>query len=79
MSDRTLELSTSSFDRRNAQNQRQCKYCMLSNNTIHLIPHPFSLQVVFGGSVAYVPQAAWIRNASLRENILFGKKDDEEK
>ncbi|KAH8110164.1 multidrug resistance-associated ABC transporter [Phellopilus nigrolimitatus] len=37
------------------------------------------LQVVFGGSVAYVPQQAWIMNATLRENILFGQEDDEEK
>ncbi|KAF5370913.1 hypothetical protein D9615_009789 [Tricholomella constricta] len=35
--------------------------------------------VVFGGSIAYVPQAPWIRNATLRENVLFGHKDDEEK
>ena len=25
------------------------------------------------GSVAYVPQQAWIQNTTLRENILFGK------
>ena len=25
------------------------------------------------GSVAYVPQQAWIQNLTLRENILFGK------
>lgn len=26
------------------------------------------------GSVAYVPQQAWIQNVSLRENILFGRQ-----
>lgn len=26
------------------------------------------------GSIAYVPQQAWIQNATLRENILFGSK-----
>ena len=26
------------------------------------------------GSVAYVPQQAWIQNASVRNNILFGNK-----
>ena len=26
------------------------------------------------GKVAYVPQQAWMRNTSLKENILFGKK-----
>ena len=25
------------------------------------------------GQVAYVPQQAWIRNATVRDNILFGK------
>ena len=34
-------------------------------------------QVVFGGSVAYVPQTAWIRNATLRENVVFGQEDDD--
>ena len=29
------------------------------------------------GSVAYVPQQAWIQNATLRENILFGKEYNE--
>ena len=36
-------------------------------------------EVVFGGSVAYVPQQAWIMNATLRENILFGREDNEER
>lgn len=26
------------------------------------------------GSIGYVPQQAWIQNASLRKNIMFGKK-----
>ena len=26
------------------------------------------------GAVAYVPQQAWIQNATLRDNILFGKR-----
>ncbi|XP_061856985.1 ATP-binding cassette sub-family C member 2 [Colius striatus] len=29
------------------------------------------------GSVAYVPQQAWIQNATLRDNILFGSELDE--
>ncbi len=29
------------------------------------------------GSVAYVPQQAWIQNATLKNNILFEKKLDE--
>ena len=28
------------------------------------------------GSVAYVSQQAWIQNASLKDNILFGKPSD---
>ena len=31
------------------------------------------------GSIAYVPQQAWIFHDSARENILFGKKYDERK
>lgn len=30
----------------------------------------------FQGSVAYVPQQAWIQNATLRDNILFGRTFD---
>ncbi|CAL1711021.1 unnamed protein product [Somion occarium] len=33
----------------------------------------------FSSSVAYVPQTSWIMNATLRENILFGRDDDEER
>lgn len=29
------------------------------------------------GSVAYVPQQAWIQNATLQDNILFGKSLEE--
>lgn len=35
--------------------------------------------VVFGGSVSYCPQSAWIQNATIRDNICFGKPFDEEK
>uniref|UniRef100_A0A3Q3RDE5 ATP-binding cassette, sub-family C (CFTR/MRP), member 3 n=1 Tax=Monopterus albus TaxID=43700 RepID=A0A3Q3RDE5_MONAL len=31
------------------------------------------------GSVAYVPQQAWIQNATLRDNILFGNSYNEQK
>ncbi|XP_076064714.1 multidrug-Resistance like Protein 1 isoform X2 [Oratosquilla oratoria] len=31
------------------------------------------------GSVAYVPQQAWIQNCTLQDNILFGKSLDKEK
>ncbi|KAH9476201.1 ABC-type transporter cicA [Psilocybe cubensis] len=35
--------------------------------------------VRFGGNVSYAPQTPWIRNATLRENILFGQPDDEDR
>merc|ERR1719351_353044 len=35
--------------------------------------------VEISGSVAYVSQQAWIQNAKLKDNILFGSKYDEEK
>lgn len=31
------------------------------------------------GSVAYVAQQAWIQNATVRDNILFGRPFDEER
>ncbi|KAF9243526.1 ABC protein [Melanogaster broomeanus] len=35
--------------------------------------------VSLGGRVAYCSQTAWIQNASLRDNIIFGRPFDEEK
>ncbi|KAF9046870.1 ABC transporter [Hymenopellis radicata] len=35
--------------------------------------------IVFGGSVAYCPQSAWIQNATIRENICFGRPFDEKR
>ncbi|KAH8103346.1 multidrug resistance-associated ABC transporter [Cristinia sonorae] len=32
--------------------------------------------VVFSSSIAYVPQSAWIMNATLRDNILFGREEN---
>ena len=29
--------------------------------------------MTFQGSIAYVPQQAWIQNATLESNVLFGK------
>lgn len=31
---------------------------------------------LFQGSIAYVPQQAWIQNATVRDNILLGKPFD---
>lgn len=35
--------------------------------------------VAASGTFAYVAQQAWILNATLRDNILFGKEFDEER
>jgi ABC-type multidrug transport system fused ATPase/permease subunit len=35
--------------------------------------------VTLHGSVAYVPQQAWIQNMTLRDNVLFGQPFNEEK
>lgn len=35
--------------------------------------------VRFNGSVAYCPQSAWIQNATIRDNITFGRAFDEER
>ncbi|KAH9928634.1 ABC transporter [Fomitopsis serialis] len=34
-------------------------------------------RVAFNGSIAYCPQSAWIQNATVRENICFGRAFDE--
>nr|XP_009677167.1 PREDICTED: canalicular multispecific organic anion transporter 2 isoform X2 [Struthio camelus australis] len=36
-------------------------------------------EVAVKGSVAYVPQQAWIQNATLKDNILFGHAPNEQK
>ncbi|KAF9560470.1 ABC transporter [Agrocybe pediades] len=35
--------------------------------------------IVFGGSVGYCPQGAWIQNATIRENICFGRPFEEDR
>ncbi|KAG6817159.1 hypothetical protein H0H87_012120 [Tephrocybe sp. NHM501043] len=35
--------------------------------------------VQFGGTVGYCPQSAWIQNATIRENICFGRPFEEDK
>lgn len=34
------------------------------------------MYILFQGTVAYVPQQAWILNATVEDNILFGMKMD---
>jgi ABC-type transport system involved in cytochrome bd biosynthesis fused ATPase/permease subunit len=35
--------------------------------------------IMLQGQIAYVPQIAWIQNASFKDNILFGNEFDEQK
>ncbi|KAJ7640732.1 multidrug resistance-associated ABC transporter [Mycena polygramma] len=41
--------------------------------------HPRKEEWVVKGMCAYVPQAAWLRNASIKDNILFSLPYDEER
>ncbi|KAH8915903.1 ABC transporter [Atractiella rhizophila] len=36
-------------------------------------------EVIFGGNLGFVAQMAWIQNATLRDNITFGRPFDEER
>ncbi|KAF8896247.1 ABC transporter [Infundibulicybe gibba] len=36
-------------------------------------------EIKFGGTVGYCPQSAWIQNATIRENICFGRPFEEER
>jgi len=35
--------------------------------------------ITYSGSIGYCPQQAWIQNATIKDNILFGKEYDKEK
>ena len=37
------------------------------------------VQCVFSSTTAYVPQAPWIMNATLRQNVIFGLEEDEQR
>ena len=36
----------------------------------------FRGKINLNGSISYVPQQAWIQNATVRDNIIFGKNYD---
>jgi len=44
-----------------------------------IVFNSLSYVTVMQGSVAYVAQQAWIQNATVRDNILFGKAFDEQR
>lgn len=48
------------------------KTTILNKSICHYVKFVFCFQ----GSVAYVPQQAWIQNATLMNNIVFGKSVD---
>lgn len=41
--------------------------------------YSYYVSIQISGSIAYVPQQAWIQNATLQDNILFGKQLDKHK
>ncbi|KAJ3229676.1 Canalicular multispecific organic anion transporter 2 [Chytriomyces hyalinus] len=55
------------------------KSSLLNATVGQLKPLNPDAKVVFNGSVGYAPQTAWIMNASLRDNILFGLPFDQER
>ncbi|KAG6836959.1 hypothetical protein H0H93_000601, partial [Arthromyces matolae] len=55
---------------------KDLKFSVPKGSFVAIVGRVGSGKVQFGGDVAYVPQTAWIRNATLRENVLFGLDDD---
>ncbi|KAI4891884.1 hypothetical protein NFI96_023859, partial [Prochilodus magdalenae] len=58
--------------------------CLMEDRAslVHAFCPPSSPRLALGmptGSVAYVPQQAWIQNATLKDNILFGSDPEEKK
>jgi len=54
----------------------------LDNDLMHVL-HNLSSQetsiIKMGGSLSYVQQVPWIRNKTIRDNILFGEQLDPER
>lgn len=71
----------------------RCYVAIINDINLRLftkVTEMFSQQILFqmeqisgsigiNGTIAYVPQQAWIMNATARENILFGLPFDKEK
>eukprot|EP01122_Echinamoeba_exundans_P009591 TRINITY_DN342_c1_g1_i1.p1 TRINITY_DN342_c1_g1~~TRINITY_DN342_c1_g1_i1.p1 ORF type:complete len:1306 (+),score=276.46 TRINITY_DN342_c1_g1_i1:705-4622(+) len=55
-----------------------CGKSTLCQAVLQEIPHVTG-EVVVNGQLAYVPQEAWIFNATVRDNILFGQPFDEKR
>ena len=55
-------------------------FCFTLNDLLEInIPLTNIFNDQLQGSLAYVPQQAWILNTTLRENILFGEAFEEER
>jgi len=54
-------------------------YAAFFSETKLLGTNLFCLHYLFQGSTAYVPQQAWIQNATLQENVFFGQSRDPER
>lgn len=46
---------------------------------LHLIKTSETSRVAVSGQVAYVSQEAWIQNASIKKNIIFGSQENQQK
>ena len=57
------------------------KTCLLNAilNNLDVINNPLGKKIKINGSIAYVPQKAWILNDTVRNNIVFKRKFDPEK
>jgi ATP-binding cassette subfamily C (CFTR/MRP) protein 1 len=81
-SDTEVTLKTLNFDVRKGElmavvGQVGCGKSSLLSGTLGEM-HKFKGAINVDGSIAYVPQQAWILNTTLRNNILFGKEYNEE-
>lgn len=48
----------------------------MSNELLHYYSHVGHTKTEVNGSIAYTQQTPWIRNKSIRENIVYNKKFD---
>ena len=57
------------------------KTCLLNAilSNLDVLKNPLKEKIRINGSIAYVPQKAWILNETVRNNIIFKRKFDEEK
>ncbi|KAJ3481401.1 hypothetical protein NLI96_g7684 [Meripilus lineatus] len=59
------------------KNEEEEKPFALKDLRLQIPKGSFVAIAVFSSPVAYVPQVSWIMNATLRQNIIFGREEDE--